>query len=185
MLSQMIFSQQLVLDEFNQQRQKINKKGLLVLGSWSAANIIYGTIASSQTQGSGKYFHRMNAIWNGVTLGVSAFGYFNAKKDEGLSYAQSLKNQAFIEKIFLVNAGIDVAYIVGGLYLKERSKTSSKNSDKFKGYGESIILQGSVLLLFDVVMYSIHNKHGKQLYKMAEKINFTSTDNGVGMVFKL
>jgi hypothetical protein len=184
-LSDIVYSQQPLLDEYNEQRQKINKKGLLVLSSWSAANIIYGTIASSQTHGSTKYFHRMNAIWNSVTLGISTFGYLAAKKDKGLSYPQSLKQQSNIEKVFIANAGVDLAYIAGGFYLKERSKAGSKNPDRSKGYGESIVLQGSVLFLFDALMYAIHNKHGKQLYKMAEKINLSTTDNGMGMVIQL
>jgi hypothetical protein len=54
-----------------------------------------------------------------------------------------------------------------------------------KGYGESVMLQGGVLLLFDGIMYSIHNNHGKKLNKMAEKLILTTTDFGVGLVLKL
>jgi hypothetical protein len=127
----------------------------------------------------------MNAIWNTVTLGISAFGYLSAKKDAGLTYAESLNKQTSIEKVFLVNVGIDAAYIAGGFYIRERSKGSSKDPEMSKGYGESIILQGSVLLLFDAVMYGIHNKHGKQLFKMSEKINFTTNENRLGLMMKL
>ncbi len=185
LLCEAAFPQQKNLDLFNQRRQQINKKGLLAIGSWSAANIVYGTIASSQTHGSTKYFHRMNAIWNGVTLGLSAFGYFSAKKEAGLNFTQSLKQQSSIEKVFLANVGIDVAYIAGGLYMRERAKTSAKNPERSQGYGESVMLQGSVLLMFDALMYVLHQYHGKQLYKMAEKVNISSTENGVGFVVKL
>lgn len=185
LLCKLCFSQQVGLNEFNVKRQKINKKALLIIGGWSAGNIIYGSIASAQTQGSTKYFNQMNAIWNGVTLGIATIGYISAQKNANLSYAQSLKQQTSIEKAFLVNAGIDVAYIAGGLYIKERSKSPSGNPDRLKGYGESIILQGSVLLLFDAILYGVHNQHGKQLYRMAIKINIASTDNGVGIVVKL
>ncbi|MEP6710829.1 MAG: hypothetical protein ABJA37_00355 [Ferruginibacter sp.] len=184
-LSQQAFCQQATLDNFNLKKQKINKNGFLILGSWSAANIIYGSIATSQTQGSNKYFHQMNAIWNGITLAFVAAGYLGAKKESGLSYEQALKKQATIEKIFLFNAGLDVAYIAVGFYLKERSKTTAKNPDRLKGHGESVALQGSALLLFDVMMYSIHNSHGKQLYEMANKVQLATTENGIGLLVKL
>ncbi len=184
-LSQQAFCQQATIDNVNLKKQKINKSGFLILGSWSAANVIYGSIATSQTQGSNKYFHQMNAIWNGITLAFVAAGYLGAKKENGLSYDQSLKKQATIEKIFLFNSGLDVAYIAGGFYLKERSKTTTKNPDRLKGYGESVVLQGGALLLFDAIMYSIHNRHGKQLYNMANKVQLATTENGIGLVMNL
>jgi hypothetical protein len=182
---QTVFAQKFDFDNFNRQRQTINKKGLLAIGGWSAANIIYGSIASSKASGSTRYFHRMNTIWNSVTLGISTFGYLTAKQDAGLNFGQSLKKQASIEKVFLANVGIDVAYIVGGFYMKERAKGSSKNPEKSKGFGESVILQGSFLLLFDALMYGIHNNHGKQLYKISEQVQFAPTQNGIGMVMQL
>ena len=184
-LSQQAYCQQKILDDFNYKKEKINKNGFIVLASWSAANIIYGSIAASQTTGSTKYFNRMNAIWNGVTFSLAAFSYFTLKKEAGLSYEQSLKRQAILEKIFLFNAGLDVAYIAGGFYIKERSKNTTKNPERLKGFGESIALQGGALLLFDAVMYSLHNCHGKQLYNMAGKVQLASTENGIGLVMKL
>ena len=71
-----IFSQYNSLDEINLQRQKLNKNAFVALGSWSAANIVYGSIASGKTTGTTKYFHQMNAIWNGVTLGLGGYKYF-------------------------------------------------------------------------------------------------------------
>lgn len=184
-LSQQAFCQQPTPDHFNFKKEKINKNGFIILGSWSAANIIYGSIAASQSQGADKYFHQMNAIWNGITLGFAAVGYLSAKKESGISYEQSLKNQATIEKIFLFNTGLDVAYIAAGFYLKERSKNTVKKPERLKGFGESVALQGGALLLFDAIMYSIHNSHGKQLYNMADKVQLATTANGIGIVVKL
>ena len=179
------FSQQQNLNTFNKQREKINKNALLVIGSWAAGNIIYGSIASSQTVGSTKYFHRMNVLWNSATLGLATFGYFAANKNKQLSYSQSVKQQSSIEKVFLANTGIDVAYVATGFYIRERSKTSLINGNKLRGYGESIIFQGSVLLLFDAMLYKIHSHHGKQLYNMLDHITLTTTTDGLGIIIKL
>ena len=180
-----IFAQQNNLNLFNKERESISKKGLTVLSSFAAANIIYGSIAATKTNGSNKYFHEMNAIWNGITLGIVGIGIITSKKEGVLSYSESLKKQQNIEKLFLFNAGLDLAYIAGGAYLKERSKTNNKNPLRLKGYGESAMLQGSVLLLFDGITYAIHNRHGKALYKMGDAITFAATANGVGLLIGL
>ena len=185
LISVNVFSQQTNFDRFNKERQKISQTGIKILATYSAANIIYGSIASSQTTGSNKYFHEMNAIWNGITLGITGIGFLTAKKEGTLSYGESLKKQQHIEKLFLFNAGLDVAYIAGGAYLKERAKTTIKNPLRLKGYGESIMLQGGVLLLFDGIMYTIHNRHGILLNKMGENIKLASTPNGIGFIVKL
>ncbi len=184
-LASAVFAQQNVLANLNKEREQISKKGLLVLSSYAAANIIYGSIAASNATGSNKYFNEMNAIWNGITLGIAGLGYFTAKKEGILSYSESLKKQQGVEKLFLFNAGLDVAYIAGGAYLKERSKTTNKNPSRLRGYGESVMLQGGVLLLFDGIMYCLHNKHGKLLHKMGESLKLTSTQNGIGLIVKL
>lgn len=184
-LSVAAFAQQTELTAFNKERERISRTGIKVLAGYSAANIIYGSIAAGQANGSNKYFHQMNAIWNGITLGITGIGYLTARKEGILSYTESLKKQHNVEKLFLFNAGLDVAYIAGGAYLKERSKTTTKNPLRLKGYGESVMLQGGVLLLFDGVMYAIHNRHGKSLQKMGEKIQLTTTGNGIGLVVKL
>ncbi len=177
------FTQQSNLNDFNLARQKISKTSMIVLGGWSAGNIIYGSIAASQTSGSARYFHQMNAIWNGVTLGLATAGLI-AKKEKQLSLAQSLGKQANAEKIFLFNTGLDAAYIAGGFYLKERAKNLTENAERSKGYGESIILQGSALLVFDAILYAIHSYHGRAINKIAEKITLSSTPGGIGVIYR-
>ena len=184
-LAKMIFAQQNNLQVFNQQKNSINQKGFILLGSWSAANILYGSIAANKADGSNKHFHQMNAMWNAVTLGLVSVGYFSGRKNKVLSFSETLKQQSSVEKVFLLNAGLDVAYIAGGLYLVEKSKADIKNGDRNKGFGNSIIVQGSALLLFDAIMFGVHQHHGKQLYKLAEKVEVATTANGLGVVVNL
>ena len=180
------FSQQQAdLNSFNRERNKITRNGMKVLAGWSAANVIYSAIATGQTTGTTRYFHQMNVMWGGINLGFAALGYLGVRNKDGLSLVQSLKQQAGIEKTYLFNAGFDVAYIASGLYLKERSKNTTKNPQKLKGYGESIILQGAALLVLDGVMFTVHNRHGKKLYKMIDKMQLGVTGNGISMLVKL
>lgn len=76
-----------------------------------------------------------------------------------------LKHQSRTEKTYLINTGLDVLYVGAGLWMN-KSSDNQKNPDKFKGYGNSIMLQGGFLLLYDAINYAIHRKHGKLLDKM-------------------
>ena len=59
--SSMLFAQQLLLIDFNKGREHISKTGIKILATYSATNIIFGSIAARQASGSNKYFHEMNA----------------------------------------------------------------------------------------------------------------------------
>ena len=158
---------------------------MLGLGVWAAANLIYNGAFAGNASGSNKYFYQMNMYWGGINFGLAALGYFGSKNQDGLSCAQSLKKQTAVEKTFLFNAGLDVAYITGGFYLKEKAKNQNDDADRNKGFGKSIILQGSALLLFDAVMYFVHQQHGKKLYGIADKFQIGITGAGIGCVIKL
>lgn len=166
----------LYLEKFNRERIQTTKTAMIVLGGWSVANIATGLIAMGQTSGEAKYFHQMNAIWNAVNLGIATAGYLGNRKLNPADYNMqgSIKEQNKIEKIYVVNGALDVAYILGGLYAREYGKNQTgKEQDRWKGYGTSIILQGGFLLLYDVVNLRIHHRHGKALYQKFDAMQVT------------
>jgi len=178
-----IFSQNLMLPIFNQERNDLNRKGMVVLGSWAGANLITNGILLSNSSGSDKYFYQMNVYWNIVNGALAGLGVLGAKKMQGnLSAFQTLEEQSSTEKTFLINTGLDAAYVMTGVYLLEKSKNSTDNKDMLKGYGQSVILQGGFLLLFDGIMYGVHRSHlekGSVIFK-----NITFTGNQVGFVWR-
>lgn len=173
------------LNEYNQQRTKTGRNGMLVLTAWGGANLIYGLIATSQTSGTDKYFHQMNAMWGGINAAIGFMGYLGSRKIKDLSLSESVRAQYASEKTFLFNAGLDLAYIGGGFYLHERSKSVTKKPERLKGYGASIIMQGAALLIFDVTMYSIHHRHGKKLLKFLDHSSVYMSPGQVGVLVKL
>lgn len=178
-----IFSQNLTLPIFNQERIDLNRKGLTVLGSWAGANLITNGILLSNSSGSDKYFYQMNVYWNVVNGALAGLGVLQAKKMKtGLSPFQTLEEQSSTEKNFLVNTGLDVAYVMTGVYLFEKSKNSIDSQEKLKGYGQSVILQGGFLLLFDGIMFGVHRSHLKKGKAIFE--NFTFTGNSLGFVWR-
>jgi hypothetical protein len=182
MLASKTFSQ-INLPQFNNERIKITKKGMLVLGSWATANIAAGAIGLSTAAGETKYFHQMNLIWGSVNLAIAGSTYIGLrKKKSDLSLSETMQGQSAIEKTFLINGGLDLVYLTAGVYCLEKSKNQS-NPDKYKGYGKSLFVQGGGLLLFDVIMYITQIGHGKQLYKVLDKVQFSG--NGIGFIWKL
>ncbi|MEN2283655.1 hypothetical protein AAGF08_16040 [Algoriphagus sp. SE2] len=167
------FSQEIPdLPIFNETRINYNKSGMLILGSWALGNMIWGGIGASNSTGQTKAFHQMNIYWNSVNLLIAGLGYWQATKEiPSNDLLATILAQGKIEKILLVNAGLDLAYMAGGMYLKERGLRLNK--DKFVGFGKSIILQGAFLLTFDALMYTFHVTHAKELPAFFEQVSFT------------
>src|ERR1039457_5255195 len=164
---------QINLQQFNSERIAITKSGMLVLGSWGAANVIAGAIGQSSSNRETKYFNQMNLIWGAVNFAIAAPTYFSLKKQRtDLSLSESVKQQSNIEKTFLFNAGLDLVYITSGMYCIAKADNDSKH-DLYRGYGKSLLVQGCGLLLFDVSMYLLHVHHGKQLYKILNSVQIS------------
>jgi hypothetical protein len=146
---------------YNQKYRKLTKSSMLVLGGWGSINLISGVVGNAYTAGSAKYFHQMNAGWNTVNTGLAAGGIFQLKKhndDESLSLL--LKNQYKTEKILLFNTALDFSYIGTGLFLNYRSNFLSEEAQfRNKGFGNSLIMQGAFLLVFDATIYLLHRKN--------------------------
>lgn len=160
------------IDQFNENRLDITKSGMIVLGSWAVINIASSPILSSQSKGSRKYFHQMNGYWNVVNLALAGSGLYGAITGnfEGLSVSETLTEQLRLEKILLFNSALDIGYMLGGLYLIERSKNTGKNPERLKGFGQSVILQGGFLFAFDLIFYAVLNNHGKGLMDIIDKV---------------
>ena len=188
LLSESVFSQNdssLHLQNFQMERKDINETAMLVLGGWAVGNILVGTYGNFKVTGEAKYFHQFNAMWNVVNLGIAAFGYFNAVNSDpsSMTNLEIIKDFNSLQNFLLLNAGLDVAYIATGLYLKERSKNSS-SAERLRGYGNSLLLQGGFLLLFDVSLFFIHQNNANiNLYPHLE--SFLAGGAGIGINLKL
>ena len=170
---------------FHQSRMNINENAMLVLGGWAAGNILAGTYGNFNAKGEAKYFHQFNAMWNIVNLGIATFGYFNAINSNPSSMAnlEILNDYNSLQSFLLLNAGLDAAYIMTGFYLKERAK-NSPSSERLKGYGNSLLLQGGFLLVFDVALYFIHqNNADLNLYPHLESMLAGGVGIGVSLKF--
>ena len=170
---------------YNHKRYEITATGMKVLGGWGLANLGAGAAGWAGSQGQTKYFYQMNTFWGAINAGAAILGYTGAQHDKGrsLTAAQSLKEQQKIERIFLVNGGLDVAYIAAGIFVNHRGNV--KNNDKLKGYGPAVILQGAFLFFFDGTMYATHRSNGNKLKNFLLKNPVTFNGKNVGMLIRL
>jgi hypothetical protein len=178
------FSQKDVLIKFEKERTDIQKRSMVALAGWSAANIVASGIATDTRNREMRYFLQMNVMWGGINLAIAGLGYWGAgrEKIDNPALADVLKHQNRIEKTYLINAGLDVVYVGAGL-LMNKTSDNQKNPEKFKGYGNSIMLQGGFLLLYDAIIYTIHRNHGKQLKDMSEKLVLNAGPGSISLTY--
>ncbi|MGY6558387.1 MAG: DUF6992 family protein [Nitritalea sp.] len=158
-----------LIQSIDLKRQRYNKQGMLILGSWAIGNMAWGASQLGSTSGRVRGFHEMNIGWNAVNLAIAGVGYYSATRaSDGGSLLLSLQEQHSIEKVLLVNAALDVGYMVGGLYLIERGQR--REQPRLQGWGQSVMLQGAFLFSFDLIKYFFHRANTQALYPLLEKV---------------
>lgn len=177
-------AQQNFQDSIAMERSRLQTNNMWVLGAWAGANIIQGSISAGNATGSDHYFQQMNAYWNTVNLAVAGLGLLAAKKQMAgkRTLAGNLKEQHQLEKLLLLNTGLDAAYIMTGLYLKDRGIRLNRNQPQ--GYGNSLLVQGGFLLIFDIIQYAEHRRNGKALEKNLANWQIGTTANGIGLAYR-
>ena len=152
------------LDAFNAKQLDINRAGMYVLSAWGLANVAYGPFASGFSHGEAQYFHASNTLWGGINLIIGATGVaasYRREKAKNLSFGSTILHQHGEEKLFLINGGLDFAYIAAGAAMWGFSDrvASQRTRNLLSGGGKSFVMQGGFLLFFDWSMYIAHSQH--------------------------
>jgi hypothetical protein len=142
-------------ETFYRQSLKIQNTGMYILGSWAVANIAAGGYGWAQHSGERARFDQMNLFWNVVNLSIAGVALYNNYNTEISLMARDeiIDNHTRIEKILLINTVLNVGYIGTGLVMRHYSTKYHERRDLLRGYGSSIILQGSFLFVFDLMLY--------------------------------
>lgn len=170
------------LKQFNEEKSRIDQRLMIGLGSWATANFIVSGIGwATTTKGEAHYFHQMNVMWNVVNLGLAIPGYIKAKNTvQPSSLTETLRLQRKTENIFLINTCLDVVYMGSGLLLRNMAEKNVDKQTQFNGYGNSLLMQGGFLFLFDLTAYSIHKYHAKHGMPSAS-MSIRMSSNGLGL----
>jgi hypothetical protein len=144
-------------EEYNRQRVGVNQAGMITLMSWAGLNMAAGGVGWALSEDARwKGFHEMNAAWNVVNMAIGVFGYVGAAGEDpgALGLSETLLAGASIQKILMVNVGLDVGYAALGGLLWERGLR--KGDERMIGWGQSLLLQGGFLFAFDVGLVVVH-----------------------------
>ncbi len=119
--------------------------------TWSALSVAF----SAPTIFSASPFLRGVAIqffvWGAVDAAIAYFGArASAKKRLKMAEAASAESEAresrWLENILWVNTGLDVLYVLGGVWLIQ---SWGAESMLWRGHGWGVVIQGGFLLFFD------------------------------------
>jgi hypothetical protein len=119
------------------------------LMQWSMVSAALGLLMSTRGgfwSGVGSQF----IGWAAVNLGITFFGTQGTNRrrqrlgDAALQPAVNAREARGLRRLLLINAGLDVLYMVGGLVLMRR------DGERTRGAGLGIVLQGAFLFGFDL-----------------------------------
>ena len=103
-----------------------------VLGTWAVASVAVGAVLSARERTRG--FGRQTAAWGAVDGAIAAVGARNRHR-RGPTDPRRLRT------VLLVNAGLDVGYLVLGAALLR--------TGRWRGDGAAVVVQGAFLLALD------------------------------------
>ncbi|WP_210521294.1 DUF6992 family protein [Hymenobacter terricola] len=155
------------LATFHQARELLLGRGLAVLASWALLNLVVSgyLLRRADRRHRPYYFHGMNVCWGVVNAVLAFWGIWqwHPKAPAGLALADLFQAQLFNENLFLLNAGLDVAYIMTGFYLRTLAAVPGATTPaRLLGFGQALWVQGGFLLVFDAVMWSLLHWQGRQ-----------------------
>lgn len=141
------------------QRVAVARPAMWTLGAWSVANIGVGTVgALTASDEQWRAFHSGNAAWNTVNLGIAGLSLWGLSREQpgdgGL--AGALERAHGLDVALALNTGLDVAYVTAGAWLWERGQRLGDPQQV--GLGQSLVLQGGALLVFDATVLTLHRR---------------------------
>ncbi|WP_019946575.1 DUF6992 family protein [Hymenobacter aerophilus] len=154
------------LPALNHARELMAEHGMGLLGAWALLNLLISGYYVSRTDARtvAHHFHFMNVAWNVVNTLLAVWGILRAQPNSvaGLSLADSLAAQRSFENLLLLNATLDVGYLLIGLWLHRRAG-SAERPERLEGYARSLWLQGGFLFVFDLIFYFVYHQFAAQL----------------------
>ncbi len=144
-----------------------NKRVTRWLLRWNLVNIAFGLLIAGRGE-KARGIASQNIGWGAINIGIAQFGSVGTRRryaalpdpDAKEVIQQETRN---LRRVLLVNSGLDLLYILGGKrYMKART------SPRDKGIGQGIMIQGALLLVFDVILLLLMPTVNEQLARRVE-----------------
>ena len=153
----------------------LEKTAMTTLAAWGGSNLLAGSAGwLFSDDPKNQAFHAMNAGWGAVNLGLAVAG--NATNRKQTSEHKRKERWLRLPSIFAFNAGLDVAYISAGAWLWHTGVDG--NDPTREGWGQSLVIQGSALMIFDLVMAHRFNESNREIW-----LSTSSTGPSIAGIF--
>ncbi|WP_247233977.1 DUF6992 family protein [Telluribacter sp. SYSU D00476] len=125
--------------------------------AWAILNLTVGGVGMFFSAGLLHHFLHMNAAWGSVNLVVGLILWYSTTQTTTPGSALSRSRQ--FRKVLLINIFLDSTYLMAGLWLLKKGTLAGEYAAYFTGFGYSVLLQGAVLLLFDLLSIHLLHRH--------------------------
>ena len=129
------------VDSLQRFEQRLGRR----LASWGVLSMVAGIAMQAVRDKSWRAFGWQCLGWGAVDGAIAAVGLASASRPRE---APAERRATGLRRLLLLNAGLDVLYITGGLMLIRSGR--SRPSAVRTGSGAGIAAQGIVLLFFDL-----------------------------------
>nr|AYM52770.1 hypothetical protein [Simulacricoccus ruber] len=141
------------LQALNAERIRANTRAVWGLAGWTSLNLVGSTVGALTAEGrQGRAFHLANAGVSAFTLGAAGMGLLvlRAQEPARMGPHTSLRRGVLLERLLGVGIAMDLAALGAGAFLRERG--TGRDVAWMRGAGTALLVQGSLLLLFDAAL---------------------------------
>ena len=161
------------LKDFDERFRMILSRHLAILGWWCILNLLVAIPGIYLQRNWWWYFFVMNITWAVINLIVVYFLFKHVlfqRYQKGNTYDR-FEVQYHVDKMMLLNIGLDPAYVTAGLFLYTLSKLPNINyPEMWFGFGCSVIIQGAFLMIQDHYIYRLHRINFKKAKPYLESL---------------
>jgi hypothetical protein len=122
------------------------------LTGWAVGNIVVGAVLMVTADGAWRGVGEMAVAWGAINLAIALFGQRSSKRRrsaaDGMTPGVMQAEQRKLSRLLWVNAGLDILYILGGVWL---AQTRGATDLRLLGWGWCVVVQGAFLFVFDLV----------------------------------
>jgi hypothetical protein len=153
------------LGDYDMRLRRILAHHISILGWWSSVNAVAGLLAFFFYGTFWYFFLMMSLIWGiinfVITVMVIKHGFIRRFKTG--TVLQRVEAQWHIEKIMLLNVGLDLSYIFFGMFLmSEGFNVLPIKAEMYAALGLNMCLQGLFLFGMDNYIHLLHIKNYKK-----------------------
>ena len=121
------------------------------LFGWNVINMAVGFVLGRNTDALWRGIGSQAIGWAVINFAIALFGgtatQKRAVKPDALQVEKLAKESRNLRRLLWINAGLDVGYMLGGWWYSGREMARPFR----RGIGLGIIIQGALLLMFDVI----------------------------------